>query len=215
MEAMKERAAHKIIVAGIGPGHAAYILPAAKTAIEEADVLVGGSRALADFARAGPETLAITRDIDGVLSFIREKLAGHDVVVMVSGDPGYYSLLDALRREFSPDIIEVIPGISSLQLAFARLSLPWHDTRLLSFHGRVPTENELRYEPGTSLGLLTDAKYNSRTIPELLLDLGWPAEAELFICSRLSYGDEEIIRTTLAGAAAEKLIKHGVLVVKA
>ena len=40
-----------IIVAGIGPGHPDYMLPAAARAIREAQVLVGGRRALAQFAR--------------------------------------------------------------------------------------------------------------------------------------------------------------------
>ncbi len=35
---------NEIIVAGIGPGHPDYILPAAARAIHEAKVLVGGRR---------------------------------------------------------------------------------------------------------------------------------------------------------------------------
>ncbi|MBQ4151919.1 MAG: precorrin-6y C5,15-methyltransferase (decarboxylating) subunit CbiE, partial [Schwartzia sp.] len=39
---------YRIIVAGIGPGNPKYVLPAAAEVIKNADVLVGGSRALAD-----------------------------------------------------------------------------------------------------------------------------------------------------------------------
>ncbi len=206
---------HKIIVAGIGPGHPDFILPAAHTAIKSAEVLVGGSRALADFARPGQETMTIRGDIAGVLAFIREKMQRAQVVVMVSGDPGYYSLLDALRREFSPQMLVVIPGISSLQMAFSRLLLPWHGARLASFHGRKPQTSELSYQKGTLLGLLTDRVNNSRTIPPQLIALGWPLDAELHICVRLSYKDEQIIHTTLSKAAAVPAISHGVLVVQA
>ena len=125
---------HKIIVAGIGPGNPAYLLPKAQNTIANARILVGGRRALEDFAHPAAKTCAIGADIPGVLAFICTSLAENDVVVMVSGDPGYYSLLDALRRTFPLDQIEVIPGISSLQLAFSRLALPWHNARLLSFH---------------------------------------------------------------------------------
>ena len=89
---------NEIIVAGIGPGHPDYMLPAAARAIREAQVLVGGRRALSQFAREGQRTMAVTGDIAAVMQFIREALATSSVVVMVSGDPGYYSLLDALRR---------------------------------------------------------------------------------------------------------------------
>ena len=206
---------HQIIVAGIGPGHPDFVLPAARAAIESAEVLVGGSRALADFARQGQETMTIRGDIDAVLSFIKEKIQKTQVVVMVSGDPGYYSLLDALRREFSLHTLVVIPGVSSLQMAFSRLALPWHGARLASFHGRVPQAAELAYQEGALLGLLTDRENNSRTISAQLIALGWPPDAELHICSRLSYEDEAIVHTTLGEASSAPEISHGVLVVKA
>ena len=202
-----------MIVAGIGPGHPDYVLPAALRAIREAKVLVGGSRALSDFAREGQRTMAIRGDIPSVLWFIREALSDSDVVVMVSGDPGYYSLLDALRRDFDEDCISVIPGISSVQFAFARLALPWHDASLLSFHGRRPSDDELAYAPGRVIGMLTDGKYSSRTIPKLLMDMGWPKETKAAICARLSYDDESIVRTTLAGATEAQEETHCVLVV--
>ena len=89
---------HRIVVAGIGPGSPEYMVPAAKKAIESAKYLVGGRRALSQYAKAsgGQQTCAVTRDIDGVMAFVHEGLDKADVVVMVSGDPGVFSLLDAL-----------------------------------------------------------------------------------------------------------------------
>ncbi len=43
---------HTLIVAGIGPGDPDYILPKAQKAIEGAHYLVGGRRALSDYAEA-------------------------------------------------------------------------------------------------------------------------------------------------------------------
>ena len=154
---------HRIIVAGIGPGNPDYMVPEALRVIRSAKVLVGGSRALSQFSSGDKEqdTMAIKGDIVAVMDFIAEKLRDNDVVAMVSGDPGYFSLLDALRRYFPEEIIQVIPGISSMQLAFARLALPWHEADLLSFHGRRPAEEKLAYAPGRLLGMLTDGEYNS------------------------------------------------------
>lgn len=204
---------YRIVIAGIGPGNPDYMVPAARIAIEKAKVLVGGSRALGQFAQENQETMAIKADIGVVMEFIREKLTVSDVVVMVSGDPGYYSLLDAVRRNFSEDVIKVIPGISSMQLAFSRLALPWHDADLLSFHGREPEMAKLNYSKGRILGFLTDTKNNSRTVPEKLMQAGWPAEAKLAICARLSYDDEEIVKTTLGKSCEVKEYSNCVLVV--
>ena len=144
--------------------------------------------------------MAVTGNIDSVMQFIRENLELSSVVVMVSGDPGYFSLLDALRRHFPPACLRVIPGLSAMQLAFARLALPWHEARLLSFHGRVPAEERLAHVPGAVLGMLTDRTFTSKTIPAVLLAHDWPPETRLFICARLSYEDEQIVATTLSGA---------------
>ncbi len=205
---------HSIIVAGIGPGHPDYILPAAREAIHQARFLVGGKRALETFGQPHQETMMISRDIAGVLDFIGEKRKQAQVAVLVSGDPGYYSLLDALRRRFPAKEIQVIPGISSLQMAFARIALPWHHARLLSFHGRTPEEAALLYAPGTILGMLTDGKHTSHTIPKLLLTKGWPKRTRLTVFSRLSYPDEDIFQTTLEKASNAKEVGHGILIVE-
>lgn len=204
---------YRIIVTGIGPGNPDYMVPAAMSAIKNARVLVGGSRALAQFAQPHQETMAIKADIKAVMEFIAEKLSSSHVVVMVSGDPGYYSLLDALRRTFPEERIEVIPGISSMQLAFSRLALPWHDADLISMHGREPAPEVLDYRQGRMVGFLTDGKNTSRSIPEKLLQHGWPADTKMAICARLSYDDEEVVRTTLGAAATVKEYTHCILVV--
>ena len=77
---------YRIIIAGIGPGNPDYMVPAARIAIEKAKILVGGSRALGQFAKENQETMAIKADIGAVMDFIKEKIATDDVVVMVSGE---------------------------------------------------------------------------------------------------------------------------------
>ena len=205
---------NKIVVAGIGPGNEDYITPAALKRIREAKFLVGGHRALSEFSTANQITCPITRDLDAPIKFIRDKLPLGSVVVMVSGDPGYYSMLDLLRREFPPQSIEVIPSISAMQLAFAKLALPWHSATLLSFHGRQPAQADLKFTAGKVLGLLTDAQFNSATISKLLIDCGWDKNSSVTICARLSYPDEKILTTTLAAAAIAEPVKHCILIVK-
>ena len=204
----------KIIVAGIGPGSEDYITPAALKKIRAAKFLVGGRRALNEFSNPNQITCPITADLDAPINFIREKIQLDEVVVMVSGDPGYYSMLDLLRKTFPPDSIEVIPSISAMQLAFAKIALAWHDATLLSFHGRQPAREALQFSQGKVLGLLTDAEFNSATISKLLTDCGWDKNSAVTICARLSYPDEKIFTTTLANAAQSEPVKHCILIVR-
>lgn len=206
---------HKIIVVGIGPGSPDYLPPVAGRAIAAATVLVGSSRALATFAPENCETKVVDRDIGAVLDFIGRRLVQGNVTVLVSGDPGFYSLLAALRAEFAPEDLEVIPGISSVQLAFARLACPWQDAELISLHGREADTARLAYRAGAKLAFLTDGKYRPRQIAALLLELGWPADARAWLCADLSYPTEQIAGGQLAAFAGTDGYEHSVMVVMA
>lgn len=204
---------HKIIVVGIGPGSPDYLPPVAARAIGRAAVLVGGGRALAAFASPDCEKYTVGADIAAALAFIRRRLADCDVTVLVSGDPGFHSMLAALRREFGAGRLEVIPGISSVQTAFARVACPWQDAVLISLHGREPGDAALDYCPGRKLGLLTDPRYTPRRIAGELLAKGWPPGVEVWLCAELSYPAEKVLATTLGQAAGQEGFENSVMVV--
>ena len=206
---------YQIIVVGIGPGSPDYVLPVASRIIAGAKVLVGSKRALDSFSSANQVSRIIDKDIQGVLDFIGQHLACQDVVVLVSGDPGFYSMLTALRGRFAPERIRVIPGISSVQLAFARLAEVWQDAALISMHGRTAADEQLKYRPGYKLGILTDHQHNPAQIARMLLARGWPGTACVWLCTNLSYADEEVAALTLAEAVATPGFEHSVMVVKA
>ena len=189
---------HQLIVVGIGPGSIDFILPEALRAIETAAFLVGGARALQTFAKPHQRQYKVDADIAGLLQMIRQELAVRDVTVMVSGDPGYYSLLETFRRELPQARIRVIPGISSFQLAFARIGLPWQTAKLLSAHGRKPEPAALVREPGVALSFLTDARQHPAVIAGWLQEQGWPQTARVWLCKNLSYPEETVVAMTLA-----------------
>ena len=205
---------HRLIIVGIGPGSPDYILPAAQRAIAQAEVLVGGRRALDSFARPDQATFAVGRDMAGLLQFLRQQVAVRDVVVMVSGDPGYFSLLETLRGQFPPEALQVIPGLSSFQVAFARIGLTWQNARVLSAHGREPELAALAYTEGAILSFLTDGKNNPARIAGWLLEKGWPDHSDVWLCKNLSYENEAILSIPLADATQVGGFDSCVMVVK-
>lgn len=71
--------------------------------------------------------------LDEIDAALAEPSAVH-VVVLASGDPGFFGILRALRgRGHRP---EVFPALSSVALAFARVQIPWDDAIVVSAHGR-------------------------------------------------------------------------------
>ena len=191
---------HRLTIVGIGPGSPDYILPAALKVIEEASLLIGGGRALRTYAKPCQQTYTVDKDIAGLLAFIKSQLPDRDVVVMVSGDPSYYSLLETLRQEVPAGCLRVIPGISSFQVAFSRIGLPWQNARLLSVHGRRPDMSALEYREDLVLSFLTDGKNNPAQIAAWLQQQGWPGRSCVWLCRDLSYENETVLTTTLEEA---------------
>lgn len=124
-----------LTVIGVGPGSGEYVTPAARRAAAAAEVLIGGRKALDLFADLECEKMLITGDLERLRDFLL-KIRGRPTAVLVSGDPGLFSLLPWVKRQFPGEKINVIPGISSIQLAFARLACGWEDVVFLSCHGR-------------------------------------------------------------------------------
>ncbi len=183
--------AHTLYIVGIGPGNPDYVVPRGLNLIKHATVLVGSERSLEDFQEPGQITYPVTGKLSLLAEQIERELNDHDVVVMVSGDTGYYSLLPYLKKKFTANPIEVVPGISSMTFAFARLNEVWHDADLMSFHGRQPAPEKLVYEAGKKMGFLTDPEYNPAHIARILMDAGWPKETRAAALERLSYDDEK------------------------
>lgn len=188
---------HKIIVTGIGPGSKDFILPRALKAIEQAHYLVGGRRALSDYAREGQETYPVTGKLSLLAEWLEKAVAVDDVVVMVSGDPGFYSLLPWLKKKFSTCPIEVIPGISSVQAAFCLIGEPWQGALWLSFHGRIPEEQATTYQKGKKLAFLTDYEHNPAFIAGYLIRQGWPENTRAAACEHISYENQHVSESSL------------------
>lgn len=188
----------KLVVAGSGPGGADYVLPAVMQKAREADLLVGGERALTPFHFLNKETLAIGSDLPALVRELRSRFREQSVVVLVSGDPGFYSLLKFLRMYFAPEELEVIPGVSSVQVAFARLGVPWQDAVLLSAHGRDGRELlPGLLKPGKK-AVLTDSTWTPARLAALMLEAGAP-DVPVALCCRLTLPGEEILRSRLSG----------------
>ncbi len=126
-----------IVIVGCGPGHSDYLFTAAQKEIKQADVLVGAPHLLQLFPDLGHLRIEAKGAMTEALEQM-EDLTSRRIVVLVSGDSGFYSLARMVIARFGRSNCRVIPGISSLQLAFSRLALEWSDALTLSAHGRIP-----------------------------------------------------------------------------
>lgn len=189
-----------IKVVGVGPGGPDYLTAAGAAAIQQAEVVVGGRRLLDQFARPEQETYALAANLEAAIEFIRQKYVHKQLVVLVSGDTGLYSFAATLAEKLPANNLEFIPGISSVQLMFARIKTPWQDAVVLSRHGREDSRLVSIVKAGIIAAVLTDAKNNPQALARELLSSACP-NLPVSVGCNLSCANETIFRGTLAALA--------------
>jgi cobalt-precorrin-5B (C1)-methyltransferase len=188
-----------VTVVGVGPGAATWLSPAAWAEVRGADVVVAGKRHLAAYAPADAVQVPIGADIAVMVAAMRAQL-GKRIVVLASGDPGCYGVLATLKREL-PDVpLRVLPGISSFQLALARLAEPWEGVHFASAHGRPVVEVVEAAWRHPRVLALTDHAHPAHTIAAALVDEG--LDYPMVVLERLGYPDERVTAGTASEIAA-------------
>ena len=110
--------------------------PDATDALAEARTVIGAPRHLSAAPIPDSAERIELRHLDEAL----DALSRHPgpTVVLASGDPGFFGIVRALRaRGITP---YVIPAVSSVADAFARIGLDWDDALVVSAHGRDPSQ---------------------------------------------------------------------------
>jgi precorrin-6Y C5,15-methyltransferase (decarboxylating) len=106
--------------------------PEATAALAAARAVLGAPRHLR-LVPDGKELIEL-KHLDEALDTL--STATTPTVVLASGDPGFFGIVRALRaRGIKPN---VIPAVSSVADAFARIGLDWDDALVVSAHGRDP-----------------------------------------------------------------------------
>jgi len=184
-----------IAIVGCGPGSADYVPPAARQAVRHADVIAGSRRLLAVFDPLPGEQIVIDADVAAVLDRIAAaRKAGRKVAVLVSGDPGLHSLAQRIVAQFGPGACEIVPGISSVQVAWARLGLDWADAHLLSAHGRTPDATPEELARANKIAILAGSRDALRWSARMASAL--EATHAAFLCENLTLDDERVRRVS-------------------
>jgi precorrin-6y C5,15-methyltransferase (decarboxylating) CbiE subunit len=175
------------------------LTPAAWQILRQAQVVAGGKRQLEQFLPPGVEQIVVGADITTLITQLRS-CQGKRVAVLASGDPGCFGLLATLRREAGDLPWQVLPGISSMQLALARLGESWEGVVFTSAHGRDLRDVVETARTHTRVLALTDPKQPAQTLAAALVAAG--LERSLVVLERLGYPEERLTRGTAAEIAA-------------
>ena len=132
----------KLFVVGVGPGSPKYLTDAAKEAIVKSHYIVGYKYPLSTIEaiidKGSQQVFQVTMQTqEGIYQDIYTKMKdGEYCTVPFTGDVNFSEseVVDRLLEIFGSDNVEVIPGISSIQVAAAKAHVPTDKAFIVTFH---------------------------------------------------------------------------------
>lgn len=192
----------------------------AQVHLQQAQLVIGGTRTLQLFA-AQIDPAARQRDLSGALSQVPEWIRAAQalkqrVVVLATGDPLCHGIAAYLASRLCIEAIEVLPNVSTLQLACARLGLPWQDMKFSSVHSQDAGDWVEGAEPSHGLyALLRDIRQNDRLailtspdntpdrIARMLVLEGLADDFAMAVAERLCQPEERVVSGISIQAASQ------------
>ncbi|MEW5840220.1 MAG: precorrin-6y C5,15-methyltransferase (decarboxylating) subunit CbiE [Thermoproteota archaeon] len=132
----------KLFVVGVGPGSPLYLTDAAKEAVRKSQYIVGYRYTLATIEgvidRSRQQVLEVTMKSqeDAYQDVYARMKDGEYCTVPFTGDANFSEseVVDRLLEIFGDDNVEIIPGISSIQVAAAKSRVPTDKALVITFH---------------------------------------------------------------------------------
>lgn len=163
----------RITVVGIGADGWAGLPSSARALVEQADVVLGGER-----------HLALVPDVDGqlrepwprplsALPGVLPGYAGRRVIALASGDPLVSGIGTTLIRILGRDAVTVVPAVSSVALARARMGWSAEESTVVSLVGRDPAAIRSECAPGRRLLVLSSDETTPYVVAEHVLAVGY------------------------------------------
>ena len=186
---------------GIGADGWSGLSARARSAISDAEVVLGSRRQLAMVGDQPGQLLEWPAPMVASLPALFDRLAGLKVCALASGDPMFYGLGSTLSRILGPEALLVVPHQSSVSLACARLRWPSHEVTVLSVVGRPLDRLRALIAPGRLLLVLTADALGPAQVASVLTEQGYRA-SEITVLEQLG-GTAELLRFGVAGNWSE------------
>jgi precorrin-6Y C5,15-methyltransferase (decarboxylating) len=198
-----------VSIIGIGDDGLDGASEAVRRIISEADLLVGNDRVLALVPGNVTERLVLGADVESAADRIA---AEHGrVAVLVSGDPLFYGLARYLCDRVGIDRCEIVPHVSSMQLAFARVKESWDDAYLTNLANHSLEAVVERIRTADKVGLFTTDENGPDAVAKALVK----RKIDYFtayVCENLGARNERVTRGTLADIAGQKFDPLNVMI---
>jgi precorrin-6Y C5,15-methyltransferase (decarboxylating) len=184
-----------VSIVGIGDDGLDAVPETARKLILAAQLLAGNERALGLVPATEAERIVIGADLEEVVRAINGSSAAQ-AVVLVSGDPLFYGLARFLCERIGNDRCEIIPHVSSMQLAFARVKESWDEAYLTNLANHSLAAVAERIRTAEKVGLFTTEECGPAQVCQALLERRIEYFT-IYVCENLGSRDERVTQGTV------------------
>jgi len=199
----------KITIVGVGDDGSPGLSQQATEVIARATKLYGSTALLERFCNAAVDQQVLGPDLDRLASELESAPPGS--VVLASGDPLFYGTARFLCERLGKETFEVIPHVSSMQLAFARVKESWDEAYLTNVANQPLDRIVEKIRTAEKVGLFTSQEVPPSRIAELLLSKGI-YYFTAYVCENLGAPDERVTKCELNDLVLQKFAPLNVLV---
>jgi precorrin-6B C5,15-methyltransferase / cobalt-precorrin-6B C5,C15-methyltransferase len=200
----------KITIIGIGDDGFEGLTRHALDLIQRAGTLFGPANLLNKVPPGSFLPVVLSADLD----LAAQSIAAHTngpLVMLASGDPLFYGVARYLCDRLGKDRFEVVPHVSSMQLAFARVKESWDEAYLSNLASQNLTHVISRIRSAEKVGLFTTDENPPSRISQALLDQGVDYFTA-YICENLGSPDERVTRGTITEIAKQTFSPLNVMI---
>ena len=135
----------KVFAVGVGPGSKNYVTETVRKTVEKADVVVGYKYTLdviSDLIKDKKTHVITMADQEQTYQNIKRELGDGNLVVPFTGDVNFSEseVVDRLVEIFGD--VELVPGISSIQVAASKAQVPLDKSKVITMHVTTPIEEK-------------------------------------------------------------------------
>ena len=199
-----------ISIIGIGDDGLGGVPEAARQLILDAEVLAGSERSLELVPDARGKRMPVGSDLEDIVRQL-DSAGDVNIAVLVTGDPLFYGLARFLCERLGHDRCEIVPHVSSMQLAFARVKESWDEAYLTDLANHSLDTVVERIRTAEKVGLFTTEQIGPADVARAMLD----HRIDYFtgyVCENLGARNERVTRGTVLEIAEQTFESLNVMV---
>jgi precorrin-6Y C5,15-methyltransferase (decarboxylating) len=203
----------RVHIIGIGADGLGGLTARARELLERAELVFGSEAALRLVPELRAERFKIGTDLQEVVAALSANLGRRRMVILGGGDPLFYGVARYLCDRVGKDYFEVLPHVSSMQLAFARVKESWEDAFLSNLQNH-PLDTILdRIRTAELVGLFTTREQGPAQVARELLNRGIDY-FRAYVCENLGAPDERVTQGELADIREMEFAPLNILILK-